>query len=228
MSAALVPESDRCVNLTFHGIGDPPRRLAPEEQEVWVSLEQFHTILDQVQGRPQIRLSFDDGNASDLNHALPALRRRCLEATYFVVAGRLGEPGFLTSDDVRSLSDAGMAIGSHGLHHQAWRKLNHQELRDELLESKRIIESITKRPVTQSACPFGSYDRRVLGALRHYGYQRVFTSDRGPARSTAWLQPRNSVDQRAGHGTVGQILAEDRRGGRILVHRAKLAVKRYR
>lgn len=221
-------QADRCVNLTFHGVGEPPRRLTPEEQEVWVSLEQFHTALDEVQARPEIRLSFDDGNISDLHHALPALRQRCLKATYFVVAERLGEPGFLAPDDICSLSQAGMTIGCHGLQHRAWRRLDDRELRDELLVSKRIIENIVNHPVTHAACPFGSYDRRALRALRNYGYERVFTSDRGIARSDAWLQARNSIDHRAGHRAIAQIVAPDKDGGRALVRKAKLAVKRYR
>ncbi len=47
--------------------------------------------------------------------------------------------------------------------------------------------------VTQAACPFGAYDRRVLRSLRGYGYERVFTSDGGRLRADRWLQARNSV-----------------------------------
>ena len=56
--------------------------------------------------------------------ALPALRERGLTATFFVVAGRLGEPGFLDERGVRALADAGMAIGCHGMRHRPWRGLD--------------------------------------------------------------------------------------------------------
>ena len=51
---------------------------------------------------------------SDFVYGLPALLDRGLTATFFVVAGRLGEPGFLSENDVRTLVSAGMTIGCHG------------------------------------------------------------------------------------------------------------------
>ena len=50
-----------------------------------------------------MRLSFDDGNSSDVEIALPALRERGLPRRFFVVAGRLDRPGSLSRDDVREL-----------------------------------------------------------------------------------------------------------------------------
>jgi hypothetical protein len=68
--------SGRCVNLTFHGIGEPTRQLSPGEADVWVSVEQFLSILDVVVGHDDVRLSFDDG---EVEHArLPRGRRPCV------------------------------------------------------------------------------------------------------------------------------------------------------
>jgi peptidoglycan/xylan/chitin deacetylase (PgdA/CDA1 family) len=87
-----------------------------------------------------------------------------------------------------------MAIGSHGLHHRDWRRVSDAELIAELAQSRKILERIVETPVTHAAIPFGSYDRRVLaGARRDGAYERVFTSDGGPARRDAWLQPRTTV-----------------------------------
>jgi hypothetical protein len=41
---------------------------------VWVSRERLDAVLDSVAGRDDVRITFDDGNASDVVHALPALR----------------------------------------------------------------------------------------------------------------------------------------------------------
>ena len=51
-----------------------------------------------------MRISFDDGNASDLEIGLPALLERGLTATFFVLAGRLGRPGSLDADEVARCS----------------------------------------------------------------------------------------------------------------------------
>src|SRR4051794_35750584 len=128
----------RPINLTFHGIGDPRRELEPGEASAWVSHEQFTALLDSVKGRHHVRITFDDGNASDVEHGLPALQERDLKATFFVVAGRLGTPHFLDRADVTELAAAGMTIGCHGMRHRPWRGLDHATLREELVDAKRI------------------------------------------------------------------------------------------
>ncbi len=59
------------VNLTVHGIGPTSREMEPSEGRVWVSVDQFEQVLDAVVGRSDVRIMFDDGNASDVEIALP-------------------------------------------------------------------------------------------------------------------------------------------------------------
>lgn len=215
---------DRTINLTFHGIGDPGRPLDPGEADVWVSGARFRALLDAAVGRDDVSISFDDGNVSDVEQALPELTRRGLTATFFVVAGRLGSPGFLDEDAVRELSGAGMEIGCHGMRHRPWRGLDDRELEEEIVEARSILERVVGAPVTSAACPFGSYDRKVLRTLRGSGYRHAFTSDRGTARSEGFLQSRNSVGPDSDAGLIERIGASET----ALARRAKLAVKRWR
>jgi peptidoglycan/xylan/chitin deacetylase (PgdA/CDA1 family) len=215
------------VNLTFHGIGRIGRPLAQGEGRVWLDEDQFEAALDSVVDRSDVQITFDDGNASDVEHALPQIRRRGLTATFFVVAGRLGAPGFLDGDGVRELAAAGMRIGCHGMRHRPWRGLDERELWEEIVEARRLLEEVVRGPVTEAACPFGSYDRHVLRLLRRHGYRRAYTSDRGTARAGDWIQTRNTVHPGNAAGVVDRVLAEaSTHNG--LRRRAKLAVKRWR
>jgi peptidoglycan/xylan/chitin deacetylase (PgdA/CDA1 family) len=65
---------------------------------------------------------------------------------------------------------------------------------EDIAELSRLGE-IVAGEITEAACPFGSYDRRVLRALRAAGYRRVFTSDGGPHASGAWLSSRTTVNR---------------------------------
>jgi peptidoglycan/xylan/chitin deacetylase (PgdA/CDA1 family) len=213
----------RSINITFHGIGRPPRPLESGESGVWVTRAQYLSMLDSVAGRDDVRITFDDGNASDVEQALEPLRARGLTATFFVVAGRLGEPAFLDESGVRELAAAGMEIGSHGMRHRPWRGLGDDDLREELVEAKQVLEAVIDRPITQAACPFGAYDRRVLRTLRRAGYHGVYTSDRGTARPGDWLQARTSIGPHDGPSVLDRIGAAD-----TLQRRVKRAVKRWR
>jgi len=96
----------RCINLCFHGVGEPARELEPDEELYWVDVPRFEELLDAAAGEDAVRLTFDDGNASDRSVALPALLERDLTASFFVIAARLGQPGSLSEDDVHALVGA--------------------------------------------------------------------------------------------------------------------------
>ncbi|MDT5043412.1 MAG: hypothetical protein QOE51_4397, partial [Actinoplanes sp.] len=86
----ILPTSIVIVNV--HGIGTPVRPLDPGEDVIWVSTTQFEAVLDAAAGRADVRLTFDDGNASDVEIALPRLLERGLRAEFYLAAGLLGEP----------------------------------------------------------------------------------------------------------------------------------------
>ncbi|GIH22348.1 glycosyl transferase [Acrocarpospora phusangensis] len=183
----------RVINLTVHGIGPTERELDPGEDGTWVDIGQFERVLDAVVGRDDVRITFDDGNSSDVAIALPRLLDRGLTAEFFVLAGLLGQPGRLTEDDVRGLVKAGMRVGSHGWAHRDWRRIDDRQAEQELTESHRALSELTGRPVSRVAIPFGSYDRHVLRKLRQAGVTRAYTSDGGQATPGTWLQARTSL-----------------------------------
>ena len=160
---------------------------------------QFLALLDRVDGRDDVQMTFDDGNASDIELGLPPWRRRG-SAQHSHRRGRLGGPRSWTSQTWR-LRDAGMQIGSHGIHRRAWRNLDDRTLHEEW--SRRGWSSRRRRRARDPAgCPFGAYDRRVLGAARKAGFRHVYTSDRGTAKTADFLQARNSI----GPGDTPQVM----------------------
>ena len=72
--------------LCFHGVGAPRRELEPGEATCWLEPAQFEEMLDEVVGAPDVLITFDDGNKSDLDVAMPLLLRRGLVGTFFVIA----------------------------------------------------------------------------------------------------------------------------------------------
>ncbi|WP_026360408.1 polysaccharide deacetylase family protein [Amycolatopsis nigrescens] len=182
------------VTMTVHGIGSPVRPLEPGEDRTWVSVGQFEQVLDAVAERPSgVRITFDDGNASDVEIALPRLVERGLRAEFFLLAGRIGAPGMVDAAGVAALLSAGMTVGSHGWAHRDWRRLDAAGRTEEFVAAPRLLGELTGRPVTRVAVPFGSYDRRVLAGLRRAGVTTAYTSDGGAARPSAWLQSRTSL-----------------------------------
>jgi peptidoglycan/xylan/chitin deacetylase (PgdA/CDA1 family) len=197
------------VGIIFHGIGTPTRDLEPGEAPYWISVQHFETILDQVMALSdprRIRISFDDGNASDHDLALPRLLDRGLYADFFVLSGRIGHAGSLSAGQVRALDEAGMGVGSHGIAHRNWRLVSKHELESELVTSRQVIEGVLGHAITTAGIPFGSYDARVLAALRRAGYIAAYSSDRGPMNPRSFLRPRTSVQSGMSEADIVDIL----------------------
>lgn len=218
--------------LNFHGLGTPHGSVDPEECSVWMSREAFASWLDRIPELTAlfsmpISITFDDGNASDATIALPELCKRNLKASFFVCAGRLGIPEYLDGAALRSLLDAGMQIGSHGMHHRNWQTLDDGSLAEEISTARKMLEDACGKTIDAAAVPFGSYNRRVLGRLKAEGFNQVYTSDRGLARERAWLKPRNTLGSHSTQDDLMRLL-RGRTGPEAALRAARRLYKRLR
>lgn len=222
MSRRTVP------GICFHGIGSPQRDLEEGEADYWISEDFFHALMDEVATWPDVDLSFDDSNASDVRFGLPALQGRGLAATFFILAGRLNSSGSLDPAQVRLLAESGMRIGSHGMDHVPWRGLSDTAAIRELVEARAMLADVVGAPVDDAALPLGRYDRLLLSRLRQLGYRSVHTSDRRRADPTAWMKPRFSVRRTDTVQSVREAALTDPALLRRWRDEAKAVVKRLR
>jgi peptidoglycan/xylan/chitin deacetylase (PgdA/CDA1 family) len=98
------------------------------------------------------------------------------------VAGGVWRPawdGMLCWGDLRALRAAGHEIGSHSHSHPLLPSCSDRELEHELTHSKLEIEREIGGPVTSFCYPNGSWDPRVLAAVRKAGYACAVTTQHG-------------------------------------------------
>lgn len=125
---------------------------------------------------PAVLISFDDGDVSNASVALPCLVRNSLPAVFFVTSQNLGQPGWLASEQLSELAEAGMRIGSHGASHRFLSGLDSFELCDELAESRDALQRACGSRVDWLALPGGRGAGRECEAARDWGYSEVFGS----------------------------------------------------
>lgn len=191
--------------LAFHGLGNPSVYGVDFDPEMWICEQKFEYLLDHLPAG--VLITFDDGFLSCVSIALPALTKRNLVASFFVTYDRLGKKGFLERKDLQTLLKAGMHIGTHGMKHRPWMRLSEEILEEEIFDAKRKLETVTGCAITEAACPFGAYDRRSLKALRRSGIERLYTSDRLPARLDRWLVPRYTVRRSDDEAQLSRVLS---------------------
>jgi hypothetical protein len=122
-------------------------------------------------------ITFDDGHISNFEYALPILQARDMQAWFFITVGWTGNrPGYMGWQEVRSLREAGQAIGAHGWSHTLLTHCSDGELAKELGGARKELEDRLGTSVTTMSLPGGRYNRRVLAACEQAGYTEVYSS----------------------------------------------------
>ena len=169
----------------------------------------FHALYD---GRPlppkPVLISVDDGYVDDVRTVLPDLERWHMVATFFVITGRMSEPGFLNASQIRELDRAGMDVGDHTAHHVDLRLLTSAQLKTETAGSRKALEAVLGHPVYFFAYPFGDFNDQVLQAVRSAGFTMAYTTQGGTTESTAapLTMPRVHVGRSEDPGGLLSVL----------------------
>jgi peptidoglycan/xylan/chitin deacetylase (PgdA/CDA1 family) len=191
--------SDRALILTYHQIEPGPAPLCIEPALFRTHLDvidragarvvplgELVDLLDRGDDdqRPVVAITFDDGFASAIDQAVPALAERGMPATVFGVAAHLGgindwpaEPPTSPRRPLASaaaLADAvgeGIALGSHGTSHAPLNLTAEDVLRREVIDSREALEAATGAPVRWFAYPYGTVPGRRVRALVERTYE---------------------------------------------------------
>ncbi|MEE4303037.1 MAG: polysaccharide deacetylase family protein [Wenzhouxiangella sp.] len=132
-----------------------------------------------------VLITFDDGDASLVDAALPVLAEAGLGAVFFVTRNFVGQRGMINVGELRQLSAAGMVIGSHGVSHRFLNTLSAAALEFELEHSRAFLEQSIGREVSLLSLPGGRGGKREIEAAARAGYRSVFGSVPGDNRNTA-------------------------------------------
>ncbi len=122
----------------------------------------------------RLSITFDDAWNDTYYYALPILAERGIRASLMVPTGFIGEPGRMTWPQIQELArDHKWEIGSHSVTHRDLTLLNADELRNEIVGSKRELEE-HGISVKSFALPVGAYNDVVIRNIAlHYEFNRV-------------------------------------------------------
>lgn len=132
-----------------------------------------------VLSRKTVLLTFDDGYADNYTYAFPLLRRFGYTATMFISTGKVGQPGYVTWDQLREMAAAGMTIGSHTIAHEYLPDLPPARQEQEITDSRRILQEQLKVPVKHFSYPVGGFNPEIKQLVRRAGYESAVTTNRG-------------------------------------------------
>lgn len=125
-----------------------------------------------------------DGAGEDIyTHVYPLLKKYDMPATIFIQTRALKDPGGLTWEHMKEMSDNGIEIGSHSVNHirltkrykKETQEIYEQRITNELADSKLLLESKLKKKVEYFAYPYGAYNETVERLVLKAGYKAAVT-----------------------------------------------------
>ena len=134
----------------------------------------------------RITASFDDGCQLDERLAKLCLKYKVptvfyIPVDYLALAYQKGyEP--LTPKTYRYIAD-NFEIGSHGVTHSYLTSIPIEEAKQEIYESKIILENLLGKPVTKFCYPRGYYNDEIKELVKEAGYEMARTTQVGVLKS---------------------------------------------
>ncbi len=148
----------------------------------------YHTILpDQLYAylntgaklpSKPIMLTFDDTDLDQFTVVNPTLKKLGYKAVYFIMTVSIGKKGkfvdYMSSDQIKQLSDEGNVIGSHTYDHKNFKKYAGKDWEEQLDKPTKKLEEITGKKMTEFAYPFGLWNAEGIPELKKRGFKMAF------------------------------------------------------
>ena len=115
-------------------------------------------------------ITFDDGWRDNFDHAFPILKECGFSVTVFLIAGRIGEPGYLNVEQIKAMDNDGIRFGSHTLSHPNLKLLTKEQKWNEIFGSRKKLEEKFRFSVDFFCYPYGWYDHESIQAVQQAGY----------------------------------------------------------
>lgn len=85
-------------------------------------------------------LTFDDGMLSQYIYAKPILDKYNFKATFYIICNSVDKENRMNWNNILTLEEEGHEIGSHSMNHQRLGKLSDNEMKYEIIESRKCLE----------------------------------------------------------------------------------------
>ncbi len=147
-------------------------------------------------------ITVDDAYSSVYKYAWPIFKKYNLPFTLFISTDVIDNkiPGYMSWEEIRTLRDHGVTIGSQTKSHPHMFKLSKEKIKQELsISNKRFIDEIGSAPKV-FAYPYGEYNLEVLEQVKLHGFVAAFGQHSGVAHKSLGIYelPRFAMNEKYG------------------------------
>lgn len=156
-------------------------KLFSEAGYNFIGFNDLHT--KQISSEKNIILTFDDGYESIYHRARSILRRYSAKACIFVPVNFIGQYNnwdvqfgshkykHLNQPQIKTLIAEGYEIGAHGLSHRSFIHIKQDQARQEIFDSKEMLQNLFNTQVSTICYPFRKFNNTILQMVERAGYK---------------------------------------------------------
>lgn len=141
-----------------------------------ISPDQLYNYLKHDGPLPEkpIVITFDDNVLDQYTVAAPILKKHGFRGVFFIMTVTIGRPGYMSKEQLKSLSDDGHTIASHTWNHKKFAQFADEDWEIQIDKPSRVLESITGKKVEYFAYPYGVFKAANLPKLQEHGMKAAF------------------------------------------------------
>ena len=140
--------------------------------------EQIHLKKKAPRGR-EVVLTFDDGNQSYFTEFFPVLESYGYPSTIFLISESVKHQsnGSMSEEMIKVIMKSPLVtLAGHTKTHPFLTEVSPDPLKDEVMQSKKDLETMFGRPMDYFSYPFGDFNELVMKAVQDAGYLLAFTT----------------------------------------------------
>ncbi|MBG6111722.1 peptidoglycan/xylan/chitin deacetylase (PgdA/CDA1 family) [Flavobacterium sp. CG_9.10] len=121
-----------------------------------------------------VMITFDDTRGEQFSIGAAEMKKYGFKGVFFVMTVSINRPGYLSKEQIKSLSDSGNVVAAHTWDHHMVTKYAGDDWNTQLVKPKAKLEEIIGKPVTYFAYPFGLWNKAAIPEIKKSGYQMAY------------------------------------------------------
>lgn len=121
-----------------------------------------------------VMITFDDTREEQYAIGKTEMDKYGFKGVYFVMTVSINRPNYMSTEQIKNLSDNGHTIAAHTWDHHMVTKYAGTDWETQLIKPKTKLETIIGKPVTYFAYPFGIWNHDIIPQIKNSGYQMAF------------------------------------------------------
>jgi len=121
-----------------------------------------------------VMITFDDTREEQFSIGAAEMEKYNFKGVFFVMTVSINRPNYMSSEQIKNLSEKGNEISAHTWDHHMVTKYAAEDWNTQLLKPKARLEEITGKPVNYFAYPFGLWNKEAIPEIKKSGYQMAY------------------------------------------------------